>query len=112
MYTARLNRIPEKVPGRKYSICSAEVGLSAEISKKAGKYSRGMRQRLGLADVLVKDPDGIILDEPTLGIDPKGVNELLELIVSLRQGREKNTVLLSSHHLNQVQRVCDRMGIR
>ena len=110
MYTARLNRIPEKVAREKVQYLLSRVGLSAEISKKAGKYSRGMRQRLGLADVLVKDPEVIILDEPTLGIDPKGVNELLELIVSLSR-EEKNTVLLSSHHLNQVQRVCDRIGL-
>ena len=110
MYTARLNRIREKDAREKVKYLLNRVGLSAEISKKAGKYSRGMRQRLGLADALVKEPEVIILDEPTLGIDPKGVNELLELIVSLSR-EEKNTVLLSSHHLNQVQRVCDRVGL-
>lgn len=69
-----------------------------------------MRQRLGLADVLIKNPDIIILDEPTLGIDPKGVREFLELIVEL--SKEKGlTVLFSSHHLHQVQQVCDRVGL-
>jgi ABC-2 type transport system ATP-binding protein len=69
-----------------------------------------MRQRLGLADVLIKDPEIIILDEPTLGIDPTGVREFLDLIVRL--SREQGiTVLLSSHHLHQVQQVCDRVGL-
>lgn len=69
-----------------------------------------MKQRLGLADVLIKNPEVIILDEPTLGIDPEGVRELLSLINKLN--KEKNiTVLLSSHHLHQVQQICDRVGI-
>lgn len=86
------------------------VGLAGEGSKKAGKYSKGMRQRLGLADVLIKTPEIIILDEPTLGIDPKGVNEFLGLIRKLSR-EEGNTVLLCSHHLHQVQEICDRVGL-
>jgi ABC-2 type transport system ATP-binding protein len=86
------------------------VGLGQDIHKKAGAFSRGMKQRLGLAEVLIKTPDVAILDEPTLGIDPKGVDEFLELIKRL--SREQNlTVLLCSHHLHQVQRICDRVGI-
>jgi ABC-2 type transport system ATP-binding protein len=108
--TARLNRIPLDE-----AIASAEnlldrVGLSDSASKKAGKYSRGMRQRLGLADILIKNPEVIILDEPTLGIDPKGVNEFLDLIIKLSK-EEGRTVLLSSHHLHQVQQICDRVGL-
>jgi ABC-2 type transport system ATP-binding protein len=69
-----------------------------------------MRQRLGLADVLIKEPGIIILDEPTLGIDPNGVKEFLDLIAGL--SREKGiTVLFSSHHLHHVQQVCDRVGL-
>ena len=69
-----------------------------------------MLQRLGLADVLIKDPEVIILDEPTLGIDPSGVREFMDLMVSL--SREQGiTVLFCSHHLHQVQQVCDRVGI-
>ncbi|MCH5718574.1 ATP-binding cassette domain-containing protein [Niabella hibiscisoli] len=69
-----------------------------------------MKQRLGLADVLIKKPEVIILDEPTLGIDPAGVKDFLNLIkeLSVKHGL---TVLLSSHHLHQVQQVCDRVGI-
>jgi ABC-2 type transport system ATP-binding protein len=110
MYTARLNRIPEEEAKEKVLQLLDRVGLSGEVSKKTGKYSRGMRQRLGLADVLVKTPEVIILDEPTLGIDPKGVSEFLELISRLSK-EEKCTVLLSSHHLHQVQKVCDRVGL-
>src|SRR5690625_5122919 len=69
-----------------------------------------MKQRLGLADVLIKDPKIIILDEPTLGIDPEGVREILQLIKRLNE-EQKLTVLLSSHHLHQVQQICDRVGI-
>ena len=69
-----------------------------------------MRQRLGIADVLMKDPDIIIMDEPTLGIDPEGIRQLMWLIRDLAE-QDGRTVLLSSHQLYQVQRVCDRMGI-
>ena len=69
-----------------------------------------MRQRLGLADVLIKNPEIIILDEPTSGIDPAGVREFIELIRQLSR-KEGLTVLFSSHHLDQVQKVCDRVGL-
>ncbi|WP_433620803.1 hypothetical protein [Paenibacillus cellulositrophicus] len=69
-----------------------------------------MRQRLGLADVLIKRPEVIILDEPTLGIDPKGIDELLGLIHGLSRDQGL-TVLLSSHQLHQVQQICDRVGL-
>jgi ABC-2 type transport system ATP-binding protein len=86
------------------------VGLFEEAGKKIGVYSKGMRQRLGIAEVLVKNPKLIFLDEPTIGLDPDGTNRMLDLILSL--SREKNiTVFLSSHLLDQVQRICDRVGI-
>lgn len=110
VYTARLNSIPPAESEKKALSLLERVGLKDEADKKAGKYSRGMRQRLGLADVLIKSPEVIILDEPTLGIDPKGVQELLDLIVRLSKG-EGLTVLLSSHHLHQVQEICDRVGL-
>ena len=79
------------------------VGLMNEGNKKAGKYSRVMRQRLGLADVLIKDPEVIILDEPTSGIDPAGVREFMDLIHQLSH-EEGLTVLFSSHHLTRFSR--------
>jgi ABC-2 type transport system ATP-binding protein len=110
IYTARLNSIPLGRAKKNAELLLDKVGLKNERGKKAGNYSRGMRQRLGLADVLIKNPEVIILDEPTLGIDPKGVQEFLELIVRLSK-EEGRTVLLSSHHLHQVQEICDRIGI-
>ena len=110
MFTARLNRLSESEAMQKAEQLLERVGLSDAAKKKTGKYSRGMLQRLGLADVLIKNPEVIILDEPTLGIDPKGVREFLELIVMLSK-EEGLTVLFSSHDLHQVQKVCDRVGL-
>lgn len=110
VYIARLNGIPESTVRQRAMEMMEAVGLQKSMHKKAGTYSRGMKQRLGLAEVLIKQPDIIILDEPTNGIDPSGVKEFLALIRQL--SRQQNiTVLLSSHHLNQVQQVCDRVGI-
>lgn len=109
-YIGRLNGIPEKELKKRATEVLATVGLTADSHKKTAAFSRGMKQRLGLADVLIKNPDVIILDEPTLGIDPTGVRDFLALIKQL--SREQGlTVLLSSHHLHHVQQVCDRVGI-
>ena len=110
MYTARLNGIPDKEAKVKALELMKRVGLEDQLKKKTGKYSRGMRQRLGLADVLIKNPEIIILDEPTSGIDPAGVQEFIELIRWLSK-EEGLTVLFSSHHLDQAQKVCDRVGL-
>lgn len=110
VYTARLNGIGEAEARRSARELLERVGLLEAGSKKVGTFSRGMRQRLGLADVLIKRPQMIILDEPTLGIDPKGVLELLDLIRQLSK-EEGITVLLSSHQLQQVQQICDRVGL-
>jgi len=110
VYTAKLNGIAPNEAKEKALQLLERVGLSDELTKRTGKYSRGMRQRLGLADVLIKNPEVVILDEPTLGIDPSGIREFMELI--LRLSREEGvTVLFSSHHLHQVQQVCDRVGL-
>ncbi|MDL5510381.1 ABC transporter ATP-binding protein [Arenibacter sp. M-2] len=110
MYIARLNDIPEEGAKKAALDILAEVGLDDDMHNKVASYSRGMRQRLGLADVLIKNPEVIILDEPTLGLDPEGVKKFLQLIVRL--SRKKGiTVLFSSHHLHQIQQVCDRVGI-
>ena len=90
----------------KVEIC----GIDSTTNKKTGKYSRGMRQRLGLADVLIKNPEIIILDEPTSGIDPAGIQEFIELIRNLSRVHSL-TVLFSSHNLDQVQKACDRVGL-
>ncbi len=110
LYTAGLNGIPVNEAREKAFLLMQRVGLEGQLTKKTGKYSRGMRQRLGLADVLIKNPEVIILDEPTSGIDPAGVKEFIELIRTLSH-EEGLTVLFSSHHLSQVEQVCDRVGI-
>ncbi len=110
LYMARLNRIAEKESRRRTADVLEQVGLSEDGNRLVREYSRGMKQRLGIAEVLVKKPTAIILDEPTLGIDPDGAIRILELIKNLN--REHNlTVLLSSHQLQQVQQVCSRVGI-
>ncbi|MFC1224169.1 ABC transporter ATP-binding protein [Pedobacter sp. BG31] len=110
VFMARLNGLAETGIKENARKILELVGLKAASDKPASSYSRGMKQRLGLAEVLIKKPKLIILDEPTLGLDPSGVKEFLELIKSL-QREQGLTVLLSSHHLHHVQQVCDRVGI-
>ena len=109
-FTGRLGGLEGEALEEKIEKLLARVNMTEAADKKAGTYSRGMRQRLGIADVLMKDPEVIIMDEPTLGIDPEGIRELMWLIRDLAE-RDGKTVLLSSHQLHQVQRICDRMGI-
>ncbi len=86
------------------------VGLLEVKDKKVAAFSRGMRQRLGIADILIKDPDIVIMDEPTLGLDPEGIDEILALIMDLAK-KDGRTVIISSHLLYQMQKICDRVGI-
>jgi ABC-2 type transport system ATP-binding protein len=109
-YTAELNRIPKQAIDDRVEMVLEDVRLVDDADRKVGEYSRGMRQRLGVADALVKQPSILILDEPTVNIDPEGVRELLLLVERLRSDQGV-TVLLSSHLLHQVQQVCDRIGI-
>ena len=110
-YIAKLNGIPEAEAKRRAEDSLALVGLVDDVGKKkVGFFYKGMRQRLGIAEVLIKNPKIIFLDEPTIGLDPDGTNKMLDLIQTLR--REKGmTIFLSSHLLDQVQRSCDRVGI-
>ena len=85
------------------------VGLKDAAARRVGSYSKGMLQRVGLAQALVQDPGLLVLDEPTAGVDPVGSREIRDLILELK-ARGK-TVLLCSHLLSQVQEVCDRVGI-
>jgi len=110
LYMARLNRIPEDEASRRTSEVLEQVGLSEDGRRPVREYSRGMKQRLGIAEVLVKNPSAVILDEPTLGIDPDGAIHILELIKGLNR-EHRLTVMLSSHQLQQVQQICNRVGI-
>ncbi|MDD3794492.1 MAG: ABC transporter ATP-binding protein [Lachnospiraceae bacterium] len=109
-FTGRLNGLDGKKMESKIDDLLERVGMTYAQHQKTGTYSKGMRQRLGIADVLMKDPKVIIMDEPTLGLDPEGMREFLTLIkqLSVEDGR---TVLVSSHQLYQIQQICDRVGI-
>ena len=109
-YIADLNGLARSEAGDKIRDVLEVVGLKETVGKKVGTFSRGMRQRLGVAEVLLKDPKVMFLDEPTLGLDPDGAIRLMDLIQSLNQER-KMTVLLSSHNLYQVQKISHRVGI-
>lgn len=109
-YTAALNGVGKGEAQKRIKQALKRVGLPDAGHRKVGEYSRGMRQRLGIADVLIKDPKLIIMDEPTLGIDPEGIQELLNLIRDLAR-QDGRTILLSSHLLHQIQQVCDKVGI-
>lgn len=108
-FIADLNNIPVSETERLIDDVLERVGLTEERDMITRKFSRGMRQRLGIADVLIKQPRLVILDEPTSGLDPAGINQLLDIIADLP--KIGTTVLLSSHQLYQVQRVCHSVGI-
>jgi ABC-2 type transport system ATP-binding protein len=111
-YVAELNGIPPEEARKRILEALETVGLMQEenLAKPVGTFSRGMRQRLGIAEVLIKKPQILFLDEPTLGLDPEGAHRITELIRSLNKDLGIS-VLLSSHHLHHVQRISDRVGI-
>jgi ABC-type multidrug transport system ATPase subunit len=96
-------------PAGRVDAVLAEVGLSERAGDRAKAYSTGMKQRLGVAAALLKDPELLILDEPTNGLDPAGMAEMRAFIRSLAQGGR--TVVLSSHLMGEVEQVCDRVGV-
>ena len=108
-FIARLNNIPDAESHRQIEQLLEAVGIADMADVAVGKFSRGMKQRLGIADVLVKKPKVAILDEPTAGLDPEGINQILDLIASLSQ--KETTVVMSSHRLYEVQRVCHSIAI-
>jgi ABC-2 type transport system ATP-binding protein len=108
-YTTRLLGLPEAEAKARMEEVLRRMGLWEVRDRRVSAFSRGMRQRLGLAEVLLKRPQVAILDEPTLGLDPEAAREFLDLIKGLKA--EGLTVLLSSHLLHQVQEICDRVGL-
>ena len=109
-YVADLNGMGRDTTSKKIEELLELVGLKQDAHKKLGAFSRGMKQRLGFAEVLIKDPEVLFLDEPTLGLDPDGAIRIIDLIGSLNRDR-KITVLISSHDLYQVQKISHRVGI-
>ncbi len=108
-YTAALIGIPTAERTKRIQTALDRIGLGDVGQHRVGTYSRGMRQRLGLAEILMKDVSIAILDEPTSGLDPQATSELLDSIRGLK--RDGVAVLLSSHLLERVQSVCDRVAL-
>jgi ABC-2 type transport system ATP-binding protein len=109
-YTAELNNMAFKTIPEKVKESLETVGLEKNMHKLVGHFSKGMKQRLGIADVLIKDPKIVIFDELTEGLDPEVANQILETIADLNK-KKKITFILSSHQLNLVQKVCHKVGI-
>jgi ABC-type multidrug transport system, ATPase component len=108
-YTAELNQLPRQEAEERITDLLATVGLSKVADQAVSAFSRGMKQRLGIADIWVKEPKLAFLDEPTVGIDPQGIDDILNLIA--RMAKRGITVIFCSHQLPQVQRICTRVGI-
>ena len=108
-FIAWLNNMTDDEANPQIDQVLEEVGLTEVADTAVGKYSRGMKQRLGIADVLVKKPRLAILDEPTAGLDPEGINQILDLIVGLP--KMETTVVMCSHRLYEVQRICHSIAI-
>lgn len=108
-YTAELNNLPRREAEERISELLATVGLSQVADQEVSTFSRGMKQRLGIADIWVKEPKLAFLDEATSGIDPEGIDDVLKLIVSM--AKKGITVVFCSHQLHQVQKICTRVGI-
>lgn len=108
-FIARLNGLSPGETNKRIGEALEKVGLDQVADQRVRTFSRGMRQRLGVADVLIKNPRLIIMDEPTQGLDPELAREFLQLIRELANAGI--TILLSSHLLYQVQEVCDRVGL-
>ena len=108
-YTARLLDMPRREMGRRIMEAMERVQLAEVVDKRVGTYSRGMKQRLGIAEIVMKKAEVAILDEPTSGLDPHATHELLEMIRGLKKAGV--AVLLSSHLLDRVQSVCDRVAL-
>jgi ABC-2 type transport system ATP-binding protein len=108
-YTARLAGFSRADADRRIAASLERVGLAAVADHRVGTYSRGMRQRLGLAEVQMKGAEVAILDEPTSGLDPEATFELLDMIRSMKH--DGTAVLISSHLLDRVQAVCDRVAL-
>lgn len=108
-YTGRLAGLSRQEIDLRFDAALARVGLGDVARARVGTFSQGMRQRLGLAEILMKRPTIAILDEPTTALDPHSTQEFLAMIRGLKA--DGTAVLLSSHHLDQVQSVCDRVAL-
>jgi ABC-2 type transport system ATP-binding protein len=109
-YFGQLSDLPKPKREKRINELLEFVGLEKWKDVKVEKFSRGMKQRLGIAQALIKDPKIVFLDEPTIGLDPQGTKEVRDLILRLNR-EQKLTVFISSHLLYEVQQTCSRVGI-
>jgi ABC-2 type transport system ATP-binding protein len=110
LHFARLYKIEPLLARKRANDLLEKVGLAAKAFAPIGYYSRGMKQRLGLARALINNPKVIFLDEPTLGLDPKGQQDIQKILLDLNHEREV-TIFLSSHALSEVSSLCNRVAI-
>lgn len=108
-FYARLFRLPRAVRRQRVYDLIEQVGLQRAKRRQLREYSKGMTRRIGLAQALINDPELLLLDEPTTGLDPIGIREMKDLILHLRE--QGKTILMCSHRLDDVQDVCDRIAI-
>ena len=108
-FYGKLFHQPRQTRRRRTEMLLEMVGLKGAAYRRVGEYSKGMQRRIGLAQALINDPDLLILDEPTTGLDPIGTNQIKDIIRTLAE--RGKTVLLSSHLLGDVEDVCDRVSI-
>jgi len=109
-YIGQLNDIPKIEREKRIDELLEAVGLTKWANTKVEKFSRGMKQRLGIAEVLIKNPKIAFFDEPTIGLDPQGTKEVRDLMIQLNK-EHGLTIFLSSHLLHEVQQTCHRVGI-
>lgn len=107
-FYAKIYRLAD--PGQKIAELLEAVGLKDRARDKVGTYSKGMRQRLALARAMTHNPEVLVLDEPTAGVDPSGQIEVRQIMLDLAH-KENKTVFLSSHNLDEVQRICNRIAL-
>ena len=108
-FYAALANVPRNERRRRSGELAEMMGMKEWADKKVGSYSKGMMQRIGVAQALMNDPDLIILDEPTDGVDPVGRRDIRDVLIRLK--REGKTVFLNSHLLSELEMVCDRVAI-
>lgn len=106
---AELRGLPRAESRKKIEETVAEVKMSEWLDKKVGKFSKGMKQRINVAAALLSDPEIIMLDEPTTGLDPRGQSEVRDIVKDLK--KKNRLVFMSSHLLNEVQEICDEVAM-
>jgi ABC-2 type transport system ATP-binding protein len=106
---AELRGVPRAVRKQRIEEAIEEVKMEEWIDKKVGKFSKGMKQRINIASALLSEPDIIILDEPSTGLDPRGMAEVRDIVKSLK--KKNRLIFMSSHLLNEVQEICDEVAM-